>query len=227
MNPTLTSHPKWSPSLKRFYNKYHSSIKLIDFTWHESFRLPIEWDSEYRVRRSFGKIKDGNWTREITLYTNNLDLIDFLITEPYYAFHIDYMSTPIDQDHLDALQSDFGNVIFRSSPFYKKYYYRVISGLRWGEIPDQEKVESAVKFIKENFTDYKITYPSGRNYLIRNSWQTLYAARVYSPGSVKYTKSPKFPCLYTNDEATLMLLKMGYDSDFNLQISKVYVTDKY
>lgn len=226
MNPALTSHPKWSPSLKRFYNKYHSSVKLIDFAWHDSFRLPIELDDEYRIRRSFGKIKDGNWTREITVYTNNFDLIDLLMADPYFASHIDYISTPIDQDHLDALHSGLGNVIFRSSPFYKKYYYRVISGLRWGEIPDREKVESAVNFIKENFTDYKLTYPSGRNFFIRNSWP-LYAARVYSPGTSQYTTTPRFPCLYTNDESTLMLLKMGYDTDFNLQISKVYVTDKY
>ena len=223
MTPSITSHSKWTPSLKHYYGAYHSSVRMTNFSWHESAKLPAEWDNEYRLRRSSGPIADGNWTRDATLYTNNLDLIEFMINDPYYAMHIDYIATPMDTVHRDILSSGSGSVIFREKLYYNKFHFKISDNLRWNVHPAADSVNAVVQYIEDNFKDYKLSYPNGRFYYQR---QYYYSSVVTAPPANNAPLKPKIPCVYTNDEAGIMLLKLSYGQELQLQISKVYLTNQ-
>lgn len=218
MTPLFTNHKKWTPSLKYYYNQFHSSIKFVGFGWHESSKLPPQWDGKYRSRNSIDVYRGSATTHTVTIYTSDYSLLEFLLTDPYYAMRLDYISTPIDTEHQDIMADASSSVIFRNKLFYNKYSYKITNDLRWTEIAEIHTVESAMQYINDNFKEFKYNYPDGKFYDRR---QLQYNA----PGTNPQVRHPKFPTIYTNDGGGAMMLKMGYGRELKLHIDRVYVVD--
>jgi hypothetical protein len=221
MTPLLVNHEKWAPSVKYYYNQYHSSIKFVGFGWNESKKIPPQWDGKYRSRNSWLPLCSAS-TTSITFYTSDYSLLEFLLSDPYYAMHLDYLSTPIDATHESMLTDSNSSVIFRNNLFYNTYSYRITNTRRYGEIPEIGVVESAMQYVTDNFKEYKCNYPNGKFYDRR---QLQYHAHVHNTVPSQYRR-PKFPTIYTSDGGGAMMLKMGYGQELKLHIDRVYVTNQ-
>ena len=220
MTPTIVNSSKWTPSFKRYYSLYHSSAKFVGKMRGERLSFDSKWDDEYRIRRSYhyNGLHDG-YCPEITIYTNNLEMLCELINDPYYENRLDYITTPRDTEHLNALSSSDERIIFRSKLFYNTYRYRAIANVNYyRNAPEADTVKQAVKFVDENFVDSRIVYNNGRVYWpngFRRNWLT---GNVATPKSI-----PKFPTVYTNDESSLFLLKMSWGTELNLLSERVMI----
>lgn len=220
MRPTIINSNKWTPSFKQYYSRYHSSAKFIGKSRGERLNFDSKWDDEYRIRRSYtySGLRDGYYPA-LTIYTNNIEMLCELVNDQYYETRLDYITTPRDSEHLNALSSSDQKVIFRSKLFYNKYQYRAIANVNYyRNPPSEETVIAATRFVEENFSDSRVVYNNGKvcwpvGY--RRNWQT---GKTFMPSAI-----PKFPTVYTNDESSLFLLKMSWGTDLNLVSERVMI----
>lgn len=227
MTPLLTEHAKWSPSIKRFYGKYHSTARFVGLQWQEPIRIGAKWDGEYRTRVSYTyRTLNGRFSntalKDITIYTSKIDLLEELVKDSHYETKLDYIATPRDPDHQSDLENTEENLVFRSKLYYSKYEYKVEANVNyWRNPPDSNAVAEAIKYVEENFKDTRIVYTDGRTHMPRSR----YMSPIWGIGSgqSKSAAIPKFPTLYTNDTASLFLLKLSWGGDLNLVTERVVI----
>jgi hypothetical protein len=226
MKESIIGNEKWTPSFKQYYKTYHSSAKFIGLNQGENMQLDYKWQEHYRCRRSYEIHPNGRkfgLVPGLTIYTNNLELLDELLTTEYYKQRLDYVSTPRDQEHLNALISSDERLIFRSKLFFNEYSYRVQAEINYYRNPPQtETVEDAVKFVEENFANSRLVYNQGRLHWpggFRHSWYNS----PYLQQNNNIITIPKFPTIYTNDVNSLFLLKLSWGTDLSLLTERVMI----
>lgn len=230
MTPLLTEHPKWSPSIKRFYNKYHSTARFVGCHRNDHSDLNRRWEGLYRTRNSFtyriGGEFQSEFVREFTIYTSETKLLEELISDSYFESKLDYIATPRDATHQADLENTDENIVFRNKLFYNQYQYKVESKLNyWRNPPDAQTVKEAVDYIEKNFKDTRVVYSDGRIHAPRSRYRfaSMGIFSPYASGNTTAAGIPKFPTLYTNDTASLFLLKMSWGSELNLMTERVII----
>jgi hypothetical protein len=225
MKESIIDNEKWTPSFKRYYNTYHSSAKFIGLNQGENMQLDYKWVDQYRCRRHYESHPSGRefgFVPGLTIYTNNLDLLEELLKTEYYNQRLDYVTTPRDQEHLDALSSSDEKIVFRNKLFYNEYSYRVQAQINYYRNPPQaQSVEEAVGFVEENFTNSRIVYNEGRVHWpggFRRSWFNNSYQQNHNAKRI-----PKFPTIYTNDVNSLFLLKLSWGTELNLLSERVMI----
>lgn len=223
MREFIINNEKWTPSFKQYYKTYHSSAKFIGLNRGENMQPDYKWIDQYRCRRSFEVRGDDGFVPGLTIYTNNFDLLEELLRNEYYSQRLDYISTPRNQDHLDALSLSEERLVFRSRLFYNEYSYRVQAQINYyRNPPDAQLISEAVKFVDENFVESRIVYNEGRVHWpagFRRSWFNN-PTQIHNNNSIKI---PKFPTIYTNDVNSLFLLKLSWGTELNLLSERVMI----
>jgi hypothetical protein len=227
MTPLLTEHHKWSPSIKRFYGKYHSTARFVGFAWNDPMSVHLRWDGLYRTRNSysyrdrFSARATNVPTKEFIIYTSELELLEELLFDKHFESKLDYIATPRDEKHRSDLENTDEHIVFRSKLYYGKYEYKVEANVSyWRNPPDPDVVRQAVKYVDDTFTDTRAVYSDGRTHVPRTRYSPMPGLNSGYPGVVSI---PKFPTLYTNDKSSLFLLKMSWGTELNLVTERVVI----
>jgi hypothetical protein len=225
MDKNITSHPAWRLSHKGYYGKYVAKITLGGLSFYdfggnvERLTLPNLFDNQYKKVR---QLAHALGSFEFRVYTNSEKLINYLIDRPEYQIYIKEICTPKNLEQRQELLKFDENVLYRDSLFYKKYKFRVkpISNYLYRRnkrsMPSNEILQEAADVIHDTFTDSRIVYTNGRfdiSYLKNNSWPYHVTAAP--------NRTVNLPTFYTNDEASIMLYKLRYQSDLLFDIDKV------
>lgn len=208
----FTKHPNWRKINRLYYKKYKNYIVLkIEYTlsiagiWQKSNSTELKDCYDFKTRSMYYHREGDTLYDFVKYYTNDLELISWLSD----TFEVLEVSTPINEEH-EAMLDQAGieaNTIIRDTLYYDKFMYKVKvdepdygrSYYFWARTPVgiefTESVNYLQSWINENFTDRKS---------VRS---------MYTPEGV-YNN-------YTNDQKSLMLLKMICPDNISIKITKV------
>ena len=222
MDNKITSHPKWCLSHKGYYGKYVAKITLGAFPFWgfggnvERLTLPNLFDNQYKKVRLLNR--DNCF--EFRVYTNSEKLINWIIDRPEYSANIKEISTPKTLEQTQELLKFDENVLYRNSLFYKTYKFRVkpVSNYLYRRhnknLPGNDTLQEAVDVIDDTFIDSRIVYTIGR-------FDISYLRSTIMPLQMSSTRTINLPTVYTNDEASIMLYKLRFQSDLLFEVDKV------
>ena len=228
MHDAILTHEKWKLSFKGYYGKYTCKISLTGFPfWDfggniERLVLPNQFDNEYKKVRTFDQDHGFNFK----IYTNNIDLILWIINRPEYNTYIDEICTPETQKQSQELSKFDENVLYRDTYFYKKYKYRVKPLNRWQyrrqsmNEPSNEVLQEATEVIYEFFPDSRLVYTNGR-YDISYLRPSYFMGATGTLSGLQPTRTINIPTVYTNDEGAIMMYKLRFGSEILFEIDKV------
>lgn len=215
MTPLLINHKSWTPSLKKFFNAYHSTIHFIGCQFSKRDPIARKWQGKYRTRNTW-ILQDGGYVQACHIYTNDIEMLEDLVSDNFYNEKIDYIATPRDQAHSELFSQSSETTEFRSKYYFDKYEYRLVSNVNYyRDPPDSDMVNTAVAHIRENFTDTRLAYNNGRYHMMRRTWFATPAPAV--------SKIVKFPTVYTNDKNQLFMFMMAYREELQLEVSRVVI----
>lgn len=206
MYTTLRQNPKWKPTNKLWYSKYHCSIKLGPF---DNDRHAPLIERPHRQSNSYGQI-DGKfaimWT---TIYTTDVKLLEGLTKlYPYEEVH-----TPMNEKHATHLLDGDHTMAIRQSQWYNRYRYKLECSTwrtwSWGKKTDEQDLAHADKFIKESFTR------KDSRFRVSEGWH-----------GYNHDAKIRLPTIYTNDEASLMLFKLTFSKAIPICITEAVTYDE-
>jgi|TARA_R110002074_G_scaffold85854_1_gene189802 hypothetical protein len=212
MNNQHKQHKYWSPVRKLYYKKYYNVIRASATPTHSAVSIPLEFKGEYRIVDRYDGIKkiDGAtaFTSVASIYTNNQDLINYVMK----TYGVIGIETPFNQTHLDYLLDSNREIIYRDKAWYDQYHHkvRVFESWRSRGLPNSAQPIEVLTMWKELF-QRKDSRWSGQDRQLRTSWSH---SRYFS-----------YPTVYTNNEASIMLLKMTYNSLLNIHVETVVTPD--
>lgn len=200
-------HSNWSRINKLYYGEYKNNITVVvkrfeniqDLYYAQKDKI-MRYACDYRFRSS-PRWRIDESVVDAKFYTNDLELLEWLYTN----FEVKAISTPDGEAH-EALLDRTGvetNTIIREKLYYNNYVFKVSfdamdSWFKLGHIKRQEisnQVADMQQWMTDNIEDIKT---------MSNKW-SWYGAKNH----------------YTNDEHSLMLLKMILPDELKLEITKV------
>lgn len=211
-------HPKWKPSSKLFYRKYHTAIKLGYFSYNSKPGLPHRFEDSYRSVRRFIEV-DNQFEIVSTVYTSDQKLINYILNDDFYSRHILSIEGPVSQEHIDQLNSKDYKIVIRDNLWYKKYKYKMTAWANWRNQPTDEQYEDILKFCYTQFEDSRVVNSYG-GYGLYSSFWSQHRSNMWG-----ITNRPAYgnsvPTVYTNDQAQIFLFKMAYANILNIDIETV------
>lgn len=213
MNNQLRQHPQWTPVRKLYYNKYYNVIRAGTHPTHVKIMFPKEFAKQYRIVDRFVGIQPdskGNnaFTNVSSVYTNNEKLIEYIIK--YYD--VIGVESPYNETHLDYLKDPNRDIIYRDKAWYDQYHHKVKVYESWrnrGQGTRAKPVEVLAMF-KELFKSGDSRW-TGQD---RDHSQLWSHSRYFS-----------YPTIYTNNEPSIMLLKMSYNAVLSINVETVVTPD--
>ena len=202
MSSKLQNHKRWEYSKQMWYKKYHIAVDIGYQSRYGTIRLPSSDDYvEYRCRQ-----RCTNRGIVTTVYTNNEEYADKLAS--FFGNKVIKLRSPASDEQLESLQSSH-HVEYRDTLYHRKYRYKVHTRRNYKLGFNREfwfdRCSEVTNWINENFKDSRTQQPSG--------W--------YYP--VLPFQAIEVPFLYTNDDATLMLYKMAFGSEFFIEVTEAFI----
>jgi len=213
MNNPHKQRKDWQPVRKLYYNKYYNVIRAAAHPTHTKIYIPSEYKGEYRIVDRYVGIQpdvNGNnaFTNIASIYTNNQDLITYVIKH----YEVSGIETPFNQTHLDYLQDSNRDILYRDKAWYGQYHHKVKIFETWRKKgkPNSAKPVEVLSMFKELFKP-KDSRWNGQNRDHSFLWSH---SRYFS-----------YPTIYTNNEPSIMLLKMSYNSILSIYVETVVTPD--
>lgn len=212
------NHPNWKPSSKLFYRKYHTAIKLGYFSYNSKPGLPYRFKDLYRSVRRFIEV-DNQFEIVSTVYTSDQKLIDYILDDDFYSRHILSIESPINQEHIDQLNSKDYKIVIRDNLWYKKYKYKLTAWANWRNQPTDQQYEDILKFCYTQFEDSRVVNSYG-GYGFYSSFWSQHRSNMWGIAN-RPAYGNSVPTVYTNDQAQIFLFKMAYANILNIDIETV------
>lgn len=213
-NPHLQSHSSWSPIKLLYYKKYANVIRYISDKYTVS--LPSEFASTFRmVNRRHYDYSDPNYlknkTRLVSIYTNNNDLIDYLIENENPVS----IESPRNEKHYTYISDPDRTIIYRDTPWYKQYHNKIDIYATFSRPITTDDIIDIHKTAYELFKDGK--------------WSNKeYIKRMIDRGTFRPTRSFYYstvPTIYTNDEMSIMIFKMMHSDKFKMRVTTIITAE--
>ena len=204
------NHPNWQPVRKLYYKKYYSVIRVGNFFHRDAIAIDRrKFDGQYRiVDRYVGLQPDdqGNtaFASVASVYTNNVELLNYLAEE----YNVLEVQTPYNDKHLAYLQDSNRDIIYRDKAWYDKYHHKVRVYETWrhrNSAGQQRPYEMMCRF------DELFLSADSR-------WQGM--NRDHTPLKT-HSRYFSYPTIYTNNEPSIMLLKMVLNDAIRLNVETV------
>jgi hypothetical protein len=200
------NHKNWSPTTKLYYGKYHTAFKIGPFPYHSPAYIPKHLSGFRIVNHYNAAYKITN-----TIYTDNQEVIDYILTDSYLRMHIQSVIGVVNQDHYDYLRDKDRHIILRDKIWYGKYKHKMSVWKTYKHInTTTDDAERALEFIHETFSDkesrmngyFGAQFVNVTPYSQANSWITM-------------------PTVFTNNEAGIFLFKMGFNEKFTIKTESI------
>lgn len=204
----------WTPVRKLYYKKYYNVIRLGNFFHRDMIEIPDEFEGEYRIVDRYGSLKkdpNGNtaFASVASVYTNNADLLDFLAI----TYEVQAIETPVNDTHLGYLTDPNRHVIYRDKAWYDKYHHKVRVYETWRQ-----------RNISSNRKPHELMYMFDDLFKKEDSrWQGQGRDHSFLKTHSRYFS---YPTIYTNNEPSIMLLKMTCNDVINIDVETV-LTPEY
>jgi len=200
-------HNNWKPTTKLYYGKYHTAFKVGPFPYHSPAYIPKHLDGVRIVSHHVHGSKITN-----TIYTNNQEVIDYILSDAYLRMHIQSVVGVINQEHYEYLRDKDRQLILRENLWYSKYKHKMSVWKTYKHVnTTTEDAERALDFIYETFDDkesrtnghFGAQYYNVTPYAnMANSWITM-------------------PTIFTNNEAGIFLFKMAFNEKFTIKVETI------
>jgi hypothetical protein len=213
MNSQHRQHLNWQPVRKLYYKKYYNVVRTGTHPTHQKIDLPKKFAKEYRIVDRFVGIQpddNGNnaFTNIASVYTNNEELIQYILK--YYE--VTGIETPYNQTHLDYLLDTNREIIYRDKAWYDQYHHKVRIFESWRSRASVNKAKPMeVLYIFDELFKRIDSRWNGQGRDHSNLWSH---SRYFS-----------YPTIYTNNEPSIMLLKMSYNSMLSINVETVVTPD--
>lgn len=204
---TYREHPKWQPVKKLYYKKFYNVIR-VSKSARERIKIPPGIIDYRIVDRVSGIEKISGITAfssVASVYTNNEDLISFLLDN----YQIAGIETPYNDQHTSYLKDPNRNILYRDKAWYGKYHHKVRVYETWRLRNTKSDPKEILYSFKELFKASDSRW-NGQN---RDLSQFAHY-RYYS-----------YPTIYTNNEPSIMLLKMQYNQQVAIYVETVVTPD--
>lgn len=203
-------HADWKPVKKLYYKKYYNVVRVGAKSARHRLSIPIEFSGEYRIVDRIDGIKTLDditvFSSVASVYTNNTDLMDYLLDE-YYVVGIE---TPYNNQHKEYLVDQNRNVIYRDKAWYGTYHHKVKVYETWRHRGHERANPAEVlKSFKELFVSSDSRWNGQHRDLTEFSSSRYFA----------------YPTVYTNNEPSIMLLKMLYNQTVAIYVETVVTPD--
>lgn len=199
-------HPNWSPATKLYYGKYHTAIKIGPFPYHSPAYIPKHL-SGFRIVNHY--VYGSKVTN--TVYTNNHEVIDYILSDVYLRMHVQSVVGLMNQDHYNYLRDKDRQIILREKLWYGQYKHKMSVYKTYKHVDTStDDAERALEFIGETFSgkESRMNGHFGAQY---------YNVTINSPASSWIT----MPTVFTNNEAGMFLFKMGFNEKFTIKIETI------
>lgn len=194
----LVQDPNWKPTKRLWFNKFQYAILL------GPFRPPntISIDYPYRSRSKWVFNKDED-TYEVltTVYVDSIDLLKGLINlYPYTEVY-----TPMNDQHEEILQDKRKQI--RDKLWHGKYRYKIDLWPTRRPFQQYNRTESEIE--KQEIIEVLLELFKYDSHVRRANWNW---------GDLPY--------IYTNNEKSLMLLKLRYSDTLTITITEAVTFDE-
>lgn len=201
--------PNWLPVRKLYYKKYYSVIRVANFYRRDMIDIPDEFAGEYRIVDRFSdlqKDQKGNtaFASIASIYTNNIDLLTFLSV----TYEVKSIETPLNDTHLGYLKDPNRHVIYRDKAWYDKYHHKVRVYETWRH---RNTTSPQRPYELMNMFDDLFKKEDSR-------WQGLGRDHSFLRTHSRYFS---YPTIYTNNEPSIMLLKMTCNDVIRIDVETV------
>ena len=203
----------WTPVRKLYYNKYYSVIRVGNFFHRDMIEIPIEFENEYRVVDRYDSLKKDQkdniaFASIASVYTNNVELLNYLAD----SYEVQAIETPLNDTHLGYLMDPSRQVIYRDKAWYDKYHHKVRVYETWR---------------------HRNTFSPQRPFELMNMFDDLFKkqdSRWRGQGRdhsflKSHSRYFSYPTIYTNNEPSIMLLKMTCNDVIRIDVETVLTPD--
>lgn len=203
----------WTPVRKLYYNKYYSVIRVGNFFHRDMIEIPDKFAGEYRIvdrYESLKKDQKGNtaFASVASVYTNNIELLNYLADN----YEVQAVETPLNDTHLGYLTDPNRQVIYRDKAWYDKYHHKVRVYETWRH---RNTFSAQRPYELMNMFDNLFKKEDSR-------WQGLGRDHSYLQSHSRYFS---YPTIYTNNEPSIMLLKMTCNDRIRIEVETVLTPD--
>jgi hypothetical protein len=203
----LQKHSEWSYTQKLWYEKYHSRIVLGPYSRYNKVKFPpLYFDfRERQVSTSKGILT--------SIYTNDESLLKDLASK-YTKIHS--ISTPINKEHCEILNDSSKDVEIRNKLYHNKYRIKMYISRNWTKQLTHEywNMQSLklIDWMDSTFNDTRYRNQIGTN------------TRFYSMYFKNYVQ---IPFIYTNDEESIMMMKLMFGDEFRYYMTYAYTAQDF
>lgn len=208
------NHPNWQPVRKLYYKKYYSVIRVGNFFHRDAIAIDRrKFDGQYRIVDRYAGLQpddQGNtaFASVASVYTNNVELLNYLDEE----YNVLEVQTPYNEKHLTYLTDPNRDIIYRDKAWYDKYHHKVKVYETWRHrnSADSKKPYDLLCMFDDLFTDTD------------SRWQGI--GRDHTPLKT-HSRYFSYPTIYTNNEPSIMLLKMALNDVIRISVETVVTPD--
>lgn len=199
----LQQNSKWKASSKYWYQRYFCRIVLSPVhSWDRSSIKYLKDTYPVRTKRRY----DHDLKAEVvTVYTNDLDCVDYALK---CIPNVSEINTPVGDEHITYLQS-LPYWDHRNTPYYGKYHYKITSfpknASKWGFQNNHQSYADIEKFLAWCNLTFK-----GNGRIRQQNYGNIYSYYYCCP------------YIYTDDEASIMMLKLNWGDKFKFTVEQVF-----
>lgn len=171
--------------------------------------IPIEYEGEYRIVDRYDSLKKDSkdntaFASIASVYTNNVDLLTFLSV----THEVKSVETPLNDTHLGYLIDPNRHVIYRDKAWYDKYHHKVRVYETWRQ---RNSTSIQKPYDLMNMFDDLFKKEDSR-------WQGQGRDHSFLKSHSRYFS---YPTIYTNNEPSIMLLKMTCNDIIRIDVETV------